>query len=169
MPRFNRRRRSSIKTVIQSFKKVINVAPTSRLAATTIGDNITVGTDSVAAGQTGPTDAAVPTGSVLKFIEIQFTVGNLVLVNDFVHWALGLYHSGQTPPSPIVIGGSPLRNQIHRQGMFTVGQQQNSTHVIKFKIPPRFQRVREGDFWQFTRNYSAVSTDALQIIYKFYR
>lgn len=168
MPR-HFRRSSSPRPVIQSFKKVLNFAGTSQSAGTTIQKDLVIGVDSVAAGQTGVTDANVPTGAIVKYIEITLCVTNLVAVSDFVHVAIQQLHSGQTKVSPQTVGGNPQRNQVFFQQMFSVGKEQNSTHVYRFKIPKKFQRVREGDKWIFTSIYSVVSTDILQAIYKFYR
>ncbi len=165
----HRSRRSSYpRTVVQSFKKVLNYAPTSQ-STTLIPKSLSVGTDSVAAGQTSPTDTAVPTGSIIKFFEIQYTVTNLLTSQLVINLCIQLVHSGQPTINPQLVGGSPRRNQVHFQMMFGVGEQQNSNHVYKFKIPKRYQRVREGDTWQFISIGSANHSDAAQIIYKFYR
>lgn len=169
MPRHFRRRSSRMAPVIQSYKKVINSAPASRAAATDITIFMTAGKDSVAAGQTSVTDPDVPTGSVIKYIEIQYCVTNLVAISAFFNITIQLVHSGQSPVSPLTVGGSPQRNQVFFQQLFSVGKEQNSTHVYRFKIPKKFQRVREGDSWLFTTNGSVVYTDAMMIIYKFFR
>ncbi len=163
------RRNGAIRPVIQSFKKVINHAPTSRAAAATVVFPVVTGVDSIAAGQTRPVDTNVPTGCLVKYIEFQYTQGNLVLINQFNHILIGKIHSGQTLPAPNVVGGSPLRNQVFRQDHFTIGQQQSSVKKYKFKIPPRFQRMREGDEWQFITTADAIGVNSLQAIYKFYR
>lgn len=165
-----RRRRSHMpRNVVQSFKKVINHAPASIAAATRTNYNASTGTDSVAAGQTSATDTAVPTGSVIKYIEFQYSVTNLVGIASH-HWiSVQLTHSGQTPINPDVIGGNPNRNQVHYQLMYNVGQDQNSNHIVKFKVPKRFQRVREGDIWRLVTISDTITTQACQIIYKFYR
>lgn len=157
------------RSVVQSFKKVINEAPTSRPAATTIGRTASVGTDSVAAGQTSATDTAVPTGSVIKYIEFHYSFVNLVNVASFMHLCIQLLHSGQTAVAPNVVGGSPQRNQVFWQAQRCLGQTQNGNMVIRFKIPPKYQRVREGDSWQLTRTCDTVFSDSCQLIYKFYR
>ncbi len=155
--------------VIQSYKKVINEAPTSRAAGAVIALNIARGVDSVAAGQTGPIDADVPTGSVIKFIEIQYSVTNLVAVSLFHFISIQLILNGQSGIAPDVVGGSAQRNQVHFQTTYSVGKEQNSTRIFRFKIPKRFQRMREGMIWQFSRIGSAVYADNVQAIYKFYR
>ncbi len=170
MPYHRRRRRRSMpRQVIRSYKKVLNFAPTARAAAADIFKSLSVGTDSLAAGQTGVTDAGVPTGCLIKFFEIQFSCSNLVNNSLFMHTTISLMRSGQVSPSPLVVGGNPLRNQVHHQSMFNIGGQQNSNHVYKFNVPAKFQRVREGDTWFFGHNGSQIYTDAAQVIYKFYQ
>ncbi len=165
----NRRRRSLGINPIQSFKKVLNFAPTSRAAAATIVQVLVQGVDSTAAGQTAPTDPLVPTGSIVKYIEIQFAYTNLVLISLFFHISIQHLRSGQASVSPLLVGGDPQRNQVHWQMLRSLGQTQNGNFVIKFKVPSQFQRVRDGDKWDLVFNGSAVYTQATQVIYKFYR
>lgn len=155
--------------VIQSFKKVLNFALTSRGAGAIIAFPVSIGQDSVAAGQTGVTDPNVPTGSIIKYFEITYTDVNLVAVSHTINWTIQQLHSGQSRIDPRVVGGNPQRNQVFAQGLFSVGRDQNSTHIMKFKVPPKFQRVREGDTWDFAIVGLAVHADSCQIIYKFYR
>ncbi len=170
MPFRRRMRRSSgPRPVIQSFKKVLNFAPISQSAGSTITRVLVDGTDSVAAGQTGVTDSDVPTGAIIKYIEIQWAVNNLVNTSCFMNMTIQLLHSGQFAISPLVVGGNPQRNQVYHQQLFSIGQSQNSNHIYRFKVPKRVQRVREGDLWVFAHNGSAIHTDSMQVIYKFYR
>ncbi len=162
------RRRNGPRAVVQSYKKVINIAPAS-LTTARIEDVISNGKDSVAAGQTSPTDADVPTGALIKFIEIQFSQANLVAVAMFTNWSIMQLHSEQTAVGPNVVGGSARRNQVFRQGLYMLGQNQNNNRTIRFKVPPKFQRVREGDSWRFVHISDQVSSASTQIIYKFYR
>lgn len=157
------------RNVIQSFKKVLNTAPTSRAASTNIVYDLVSGVDSVAAGQTGVIDDQVPTGSVIKEIIIQYSVINLVSVAMFNNISIQHLRSGQTSISPIVVGGNPQRNQVHLQKMKSVGQDQQRDYEIRFKIPRKYQRVREGDKWVLTSLCNQIFTDNLQVIYKFYR
>ncbi len=168
---YRRRRmaRSRAPVVIQSYKKVLNFAAASRAAGVQIVHTLAIGTDSVAAGQTGPTDAVVPTGCVLKFIEIQYSVQNLVLISSFTHIGIEMLESGQTAVDPRVVGGNPQRNQVFYQVVKSIGQNQNRDITLRFKIPKRFQRMREGRSWVFVYNPSTVVTDVTQVIYKFYR
>ncbi len=167
MPR-HFRRSSMPRPVIKTYKKVLNDAAASRAAGTTIELDLVVGIDSVAMGQTGVIDATVPTGAIVKFIEIQYAATNLVDTSDFIHIAIQKLHSGQTKVSPATVGGNPQRNQVFYQKLMSVGQGQSAYWTIKFKIPKKFQRIREGDKWVWTRIFSAVTTDITQVIYKVY-
>ncbi len=158
-----------MRPVIQSFKKVLDAAGTSRAAGATIPHFMSEGVDSVAAGQTSPTDDDVPTGSIIKAFYIDYCVTNLVAISFFHDVSIQLLHTGQTAVSPLVVGGSPQRNQVFFQKVYSVGKEQSSTLAFWFKVPKKFQRVREGDKWQFVVNGSAVYTDRLKVIYKFYR
>lgn len=155
--------------VIRSYKKVLNFAPASQMAGTDVFRTLTIGLDNASSGQLGVTDATIPTGCIVKYIEIQYCVSNLLGSTMFLHGHISQMNSGQVVPSPLTIGGDPLRNQIHHQFMFSVGQFQNSTHIFRFKIPKKFQRVREGTQWFFTVNGSGVFADVVQVIYKFYQ
>lgn len=169
MPRHYRRRSMQPRAVIQSYKKILNYAPASHSANTDIPFNVSLGKDSVAAGQTGVTDQDVPTGSIIKSFEIQWSGQNLVNIAGFLHVTIALLNSQQVNIPPNTVGGNPIRNQIFYQRMKSIGQNQNTDFSLKFKVPRKFQRVREGSFWVFTVRCSVVWTDACQIIYKFYR
>ncbi len=154
---------------IQSFKKVLNFAAASRAASTVINHVVSTGTDSVAAGQTSPTDSQVPTGSVIKYFEIQWSASNLVVVTAFLHMSIQLLRANQTALSPLVVGGNMQRNQVFYQEVLSMGQFQNVNRKWRFKVPKKFQRVREGDTWVFNTNGDVVYADVSQVIYKFYR
>lgn len=164
-----RRRSRSPRTVVQSYKKVLNYAPASRLASTNQVYGLSTGVDSVAAGQTSAIDDNVPTGSIIKQIEIQYSTQNLVNVAAFLWISIQRIHSGQGQVNPQTVGGNPQRNQVHFQRLRSMGQNQNVDNTIIFKVPKKFQRVREGDAWQLVTQCSEVFTDACQVIYKFYR
>ncbi len=156
------------RAVIQSFKKVINEAPASTAAGSRNIIFVT-GVDSVAAGQTGPGDSGVPTGSVIRFVEIQISLGQIVGGSVFVHYSLQLLRSGQSAVASNVIGGSNRRNQVMHQNMYQLGINQNFNRTLKMKIPRMFQRIREGDLWLLEVTTGNTLTQAFQIIYKFYR
>ncbi len=169
MRHYARKRRSMPRTVVQSFKKVLNYAPISRTAASKTDFILSVGQDSVAAGQTGVVDANVPTGSVITGFSIQYCAANIVGGAQFAHLAMQLLRSGQTSLDPRTIGGNPQRNQVFWQDMRSIGINQNANWNIRFKVPKKYQRVREGDQWILVMINTGIVTDSMQIIYKFYR
>ncbi len=155
-------------TVIQSYKKVLNYLPASFGAG---NNNIVMvqGKDSLAAGQTGVTDADVPTGSIIKYIEIQFALANNGTSGAFINIAIQYTVSTQTPVAANAIGGDEQRNQVLHQRCYQVAPDQNSTAVFRFKVPPKFRRVREGMDWVMNWSTSESMAMAAQVIYKFYR
>ncbi len=162
------RRRSGMRPVIQSYKKVINVAPASYTAGF---QNVLFakGTDSVAQGQTSASDNAVVTGSLVKFVEVQFACVNLAAAAAFITPSLQYVLSGQTTIDPRSVGGSPQRNQVLFQTCLASGESQSVNRVFKFKIPKKFQRLKEGMEWGFVWANSATVTAVIQIVYKTYR
>ncbi len=167
MPR-HYRRSNGPRPVIKSYKKVLNFAGTSQSVANHV-DVITNGADSLAIGQTGPTDKDVPTGSHVKYFEIQYSGYNGINAAVFLHFSIQLLHSGQTFVDPRLVGGDPQRNQVMHQALATVGQLQSFNRTFKFKVPKRFQRIREGDRWEFVYHNSGVINDIKQVIYKVYQ
>ncbi len=164
-----RSRSNGLGSVINSFKKILNFAPASVAGGVSGALAVAVGTDSLTSGQTGPTDGTVPTGSIIKFITFQHARQNLVNIAAYLHWTVQYTLSGQSSISANVVGGSPQRNQVLKQGMICVGQNQNVNVTVRFKIPPKFQRLREGMTWLFVSEVDQVSNTASQVIYKFYR
>ncbi len=154
--------------VIKSYKKVLNFAGASQAVGNHV-DVLTNGLDSVAIGQTGPTDPGVPTGSSIRFIEIQYSAYNGINTAAFLHFSIQLLHANQTFVDPRLVGGNPQRNQVLHQALTNVGQLQTFTRKFKFKIPKRFQRVREGDRWEFVYHNDQSVNDIKQIIYKVYQ
>lgn len=159
-----------MRPVIQSYKKVLNEGPVSAPADINVF-NISEGEDSVAAGQTGPADVSVPTGSVMKYFELQHAVGNTGTTNDvaFVHVSIQHLHKDQSIVDPAAVGGNKKRNQVMFQQLFQIGLDESNNRTYKYKIPKSFQRVREGDTWIFVFRTDSVLTSAIQCIYKFYR
>ncbi len=168
---FHRTRRRSIspRSVVQSFKKVLNYAGTSQVANTQENILLSSGTDSAAAGQTGPTDANVPTGSVIKGFIIQYSSYNTVNVAAFTHIAIQLKRGTQSFIDPRLVGGNTQRNQVFKQKLWNVAPNTNSNHAFMFKIPRGYQRVREGDVWSFSVISDQIVTRVVQVIYKFFR
>lgn len=132
-------------------------------------EQLVQGVDSVAAGQVSATDANVPTGCHVKFIEVQFAVHNSVETPCFVNCSVQYILQSQTSQNPDLLGGNAQRNQVIHQDMFSVGALQNSTHKFKIKIPKRFQRIKEGTQWLLVWSNTATVNRALQVVYKFYR
>ncbi len=165
--RHYRRRSMGPRTVIQTYKKVINEAPTSRAAGASINHVLSNGVDSLAQGQTGPSDALVATGSVITNFNINYCTMNLADTVCFLHFSVQQLRSGQANTiNPNVVGGNPQRNQVFFQALRSVGPNQNMNIAINFKIPKKYQRVREGDFWFVTILGTAIHTDTIQTIYK---
>ncbi len=154
--------------IIKSYKKVLNFAGTTRAAAALVSKVLIVGVDSTAIGQTGPVDGNVPTGSIVKVINCEINFANLTNVSAEVHLNIQLQHSGQSVVDPRVVGGNPQRNQVFYQKLFPCLFHQNTRWAKAFKIPPKFQRVREGDFWSVTHISNQINTDIGQFIYKVY-
>ncbi len=161
-------RRGGMRPSIQSFKKVINIAPGSVTAGTRI-ESISLGIDSVAAGQTTALDVNVPTGAKIKYILIQHALGSISGATPIIHVSIQGLHAGQSVVGPDVVGGDDQRNQVFYQDCYGATSASNSNHRIKFKVPPRFQRVRAGDTWSYVWKTNGTVTSAVQIIYKFYR
>ncbi len=159
------RRRNTSRPMVRTYKKVLNFAEAS-FAAGQRSEELAVGTDSVAIGQTSATDGIVPTGCRLKYIEIQMPVTNAVDQTAYINCSLQLQLSGQGTVDPDAVGGNARRNQVLHQELFSVGFNQNSTHKFKLKIPNRFQRVKEGMKWAIVWSNSNTVNRRLQIIYK---
>ncbi len=154
--------------VIQSFKKVLNFVPAS-FAAGFNNQLLVIGRDGITADQSSNIDPDVPTGSIVKFFEIQFCVSNIVSTPIYINCTIQYKDSGQSFIDPDLIGGDNARNQTMHMDLFTVGANQNSTHKFKFKIPKQFQRVRAGRQWSMTWRTNGSVNQSAQIIYKFYR
>ncbi len=151
--------------MVKTYKKVLNFSEAS-FAAGSRGETLATGVDSVAIGQTSATDANVPTGARIKFIEIQFPVTNAVDQTAYINCLFQYILSGQSGQDPDAVGGSPFRNQVLHQDLFSVGFNQNSTHKFRIKIPKQFQRMREGMVWLMRWSNSNTVNRRLQVIYK---
>ncbi len=157
-----------MRPVIQSYKKVIFFVDAS-FSAGFQNDELAVGVDNATVGQTSATDTNVPTGSIIKYFEVQFASSNVVLTPCFINCTIQYRLAGQTAINPNSMGGSNQRNQCLHMDLFTVGEGQNSTHKFRFKVPKGFQRIREGMRWTLTWSNSATVNRQTQCIYKFYR
>ncbi len=155
------------RAVIQSYKQVTIDGPASCAAATNIIHGIALGVDNY----NGPTGAneEVPTGAVIKFITILASFTNLVNVSSLLHFNVQLRRAGIATITPGAIGGSSGRNTVIHTDMRFIGQNQNTDIRIGLKIPPIYQRIREGDSWILVYRADTVFASATQVIYKFYR
>lgn len=160
-------RRQRLGSVIQSYKQIRQDAPLSVAAATRTDYPVTTGVDNY----TGPSASnnEVPTGAKVEKISIQISQQNLVNIAGFIWISVQLVRANQTVVDPRALGGNPQRNQVFLQIMRSLGQNQNTDIAFTFKIPAKFQRVREGDKWYITNESDVISTKAMQTIYKFYR
>ncbi len=166
MPRHYRR--SAPGAVTKSYKKIIDEAPASRVAATIIDLDIVLGVDGLAPGQGTATDVTVPTGSIIKAINIDVPFGYTGTATAFVWISIQHLHANQSTISTRVVGGNPQRNQVHFQQLFMIGENQNHNFHKLFKIPRRFQRVRDGDRWVFSYQSDVAHASGMQAIYKIY-
>lgn len=165
--RYGRTPAKRLGNVIQSYKQIKQNAPASHAAATRIDRAVVDGVDNY----TGPSanNKEVPTGAKIEKIEFQLCLQNLVNVASFAWISIQHLRSGQSTIDPRAAGGNPQRNQIHLQLHRCIGQNQNVNITIPFKVPKKYQRVREGDQWVLTYESDTIFTSSLQTIYKFYR
>ncbi len=160
------RRRSTLRPMVNTYKKVLHFVNASFGAGFT-NDFLVQGQDNISPKQTSNVDGAVPTGSRIKFIEVQFAAANNVATPIYVNCTLQYKLGGQAFIDPNTVGGHNQRNQVLHMDLFSVGNGQNSTHKFKFKIPKKFQRVREGMDWALVWRTNGTLNRELQAIYKF--
>ncbi len=159
------RRRSGPRPFVKTFKKVLNTGQVS----VTSGLNtevLALGVDTIAPSQTTVNDPNVPTGTRIQYFEIQFVAVNLTAGACFINCSVQYLLSTQAVLDPNLAGGHPQRNQILHMEMFSAGPDQNSNHKFRFKVPPKYQRMREGMQWVLAWNNSATCTRIVQTIYK---
>lgn len=150
--------------MVKTYKKVLDFAPTSVIAGR-FDHPLAVGVDALAMGQTGPTDANVPTGTRVDEIYVNFMSSNIVGGALFQYISMQYTLTGQTSIDPRVVGGNPLRNQVMYQDAYSIGINQNANRSFKFKVPRRFQRIKEGMSIILVTNATNTTTKAVQIIY----
>ncbi len=160
-----RRKSGPPRPFVQTFKKVLNFLEASLPSGFTT-ELLVSGIDGVALHQSTNVDAQVPTGSKVKFIEVQFVISNLVSIHCYINCSLQLTLAGQGVIDPQAVGGNSQRNQVFHQDLFVVGADQNSTHKFRFKIPKGFQRMREGMKWNLVWSTNQTVNRAVQVIYK---
>ncbi len=162
------RRNPMSRAVVRTYKKVLDFAPASHGAGTKVNFDFVVGTDSIASGQTSVTDATVPTGCILDYVEIQYSVANLAAVAAFIFVSLQNRVSGQSATvSPRTVGGDDQRNQVHHQMLRSIGEGQNMTFVYKWRVPKHLKRIRENSIYSWVIESPVAITDACQVIYKY--
>ncbi len=152
---------------MRTYKKILNygIASTTALVA----DNITKGVDSLAIGQTGPSDADVPTGWKIRGVRVQAGFGNQsTTIAMHVGVCIQYRLSGQTATvDPLAQGGHAQRNQVIKSWMFVLAPQEHRNIDTYVKIPKQFQRIKEGMIWTFAHSSAGVTrTYADQLIYK---
>ncbi len=170
MPRFRgyqgMRRRNGPRPSINTYKKVLNFLEASFPGGS--NDELLVTTlDGISPTQVTNIDATVPTGSILKFIEIHFAGVNNGATGVFISFAVQYALSGQASINAEQVGGNSQRNQVLHQALFTIGPNQNSSHIIRLKIPKRFHRLKEGMKWHLTWTNSGTINREILCIYKF--
>ncbi len=151
--------------MVKTYKKVILHAEASFTAGFQ-NEAIATGVDSIAIGQTSASDVNVPTGARIKYFEVQFAANNSVATPCFVNCTIQYVLNAQTFLDPDLVGGHARRNQVLHMDLFSIGDDQNSTHKFKFKVPKQFQRLREGMQWGLVWRNSATVNREVQIIYK---
>ncbi len=160
------RRRSIPRGSTRSAKYIVVGAPASE-AAGLQAITMSNGTDNATLGQTGVTDVAVPVGAKITQFEIFMPKVNLGAgTANFVHWTIQRTLTGQSVVNPITAGGNPLRKNIILSGVIGMGEGQNNSTHIKFRVPPKMQRVGDGDVWNIVNNNLAAVSVVYYIIYK---
>ncbi len=150
----------------RSAKYIVNIAGASESAGL-VAHTIINGADNTTLGQASITDVGVPVGSKVTQIEIFMPKVNLGAGSaNFVTWTIQRTESGQSIVSPITSGGNPLRKNIMLTGLVGHGAGQNSSLHIKFKVPPKFQRIADGNVWSIVNDNTAAISAQYQFIYK---
>lgn len=124
------------------------------------------GVDSIAIGQTGVTDGNIPTGARIKSVTVLFSAVNLVAAACFITGSLQYAVSGQTFIDPQTPGGQPQRSNILKTIQKAAGLSQSVDITRTFKIPKKFQRIKEGMNWGFTWATNATVSAQVCVIYK---
>ncbi len=163
---FRGSRRRSMRPVINTYKQVQLHAPAS-VPAGKVAYTLSIGVDNY----TGPgaTNSEVPTGARIESITILGAVVNLVAIAAFNALTIQNLHTSQATVDPLAVGGNAQRNQVHKTSYKMIGQNQNSNVSFVFRVPPKFQRVREGDKWMLVLNVNQITTQSFYVIYKFSR
>jgi len=160
------RSRSIPRSTIRTSKYIVVSGPTTE-GAGLIAVTMAVGTDNATLGQTSVTDTAVPVGSKIAKFEIFMPKVNLGAgTANFINWSLQRTLSGQAITNPVSAGGSPLRKNILLTGLVGLGAGQNNQLHISYKVPPKMQRIGDGDVWNLVNSNGLAVSSMYYIIYK---
>lgn len=151
--------------VQQTYKKVLNFLQVGTAIQTI--DLIAQGIDNTTMGQTAITDANVPTGSHIKAIRVQYSVGNVgaTVIEVGVAFQFRLAGQGSVVP-PLAVGGNNQRNQVLKQWHFNLAPNEHRNIDQLIKIPKRFWRMKENMKWELVKDSNASRTESGQYIYK---
>ncbi len=152
------RRGNGVRPMVRTAKYIVVTAAASEASGTN-AVTFMKGKDDTTLGQTSVTDNNVPVGARITKVEMFMPKVNLTATANFVTWSITRSLSGQAVINPVVAGGDPLRKNILLTGVVGLGDGQNNSLHVKWKVPRRFQRVGDGDLWiVVNNNESAVST-----------
>lgn len=167
MRRYRSQRKALAFRPVQSFKQIVVDGPASRAAATNIVTTLSNGVDNYS----GPSanNYEVPTGATIKSFNVQICLMNLVSQVINVVVTLQLKRDGQSITTPNAQGGAAGRNRVFYTKQLFIGKDQQNNLEYNFKIPKKYQRVRETDQWSIVIRGDATFSSLVQGIYKFYR
>ncbi len=153
------------RAIIQSVKKQIVIGPQSALAGNT-SFLLVKGQDQLSV----PVEQdEAPTGAMVKYIECQISQQNLDQANaTFTVVSMQKVHTGQVAIDPYTTGGNEQRNQVFHTIVRCVAPVQNSNIMVKFKVPKRYWRMRNGDEWRLTINNNLPVEQLIFVFYKYY-
>ncbi len=118
-------------------------------------------------GQTGVTDAEVPVGAKIVLFDIRMPKVNLGAgTANFIHWSIQRTEVGQAIQNPITAGGDPKRTNILLSGVIGLGAGQNNSLHIRYKVPKRYQRIKDGNVWSLVMNNGLAVSAIYEIVYK---
>ncbi len=162
------RRKSMPRSTIRSVKYIVSQSGASEAAGLT-AVTILKGVDNTTLGQTGQTDVDVPTGAKVAQIEIFMPKVNLGSATaNFITWTLQHTKTGQAVKNPDSLAGNALRTNVMLTGVLGLGAGQNNNLHIKYKIPPKFQRIADGDIWNLVNDNGLAVSTFYYFIYKVY-
>ncbi len=160
------RRRGMPRSTVRSVKYIVVSGPSTESAGIQAVVMVN-GQDNTTLGQTSVTDVDVPTGAKIASFEIFMPKVNLgAATASFVTWSIQRTSQGQSVVNPIDAGGNGLRNNIMLTGVIGAGAGQNNQLHVKFKVPPKYQRVGDNQKWQIISNNSLATSAFYYIIYK---